>query len=483
MSTTPLPSARRDRDTTDKPAPAAPWSALVALCLGFFMILLDGTIVSVATPTLVRSLHTDVNTVVWVTSAYLLAFAVPLLITGRLGDRFGPKRVYLIGMVIFVAASLACGLSGSVHVLIAARVVQGLGGALMSPQTMSVITRIFPAERRGTAMGIWGAVAGLAGVGGPVLGGLLISPLGWQAVFFVNLPVGLFGLPFAWRVVPDLPTHGHRFDLAGVGLSAVAMFCLTYAIQEGPAHHWGQVAGPISIPVLLVAGVVLLGVFTLVQARYSAEPLIPLSLFRARNFTLASLAVAMLASCNNWGLPFMLYAQNDRGSTILDAALLMVPSAVISGLVSPLAGRYVARVPPALIAGTGLGLLAASLTLLAVELSPTTPLWTLLLIIGLNGVGNGIAWTSVSAIASNALPPAIAGAGSGVFNTMRSLGAAIGAAGVGAVMQTRLSAEPADSAGHATAMGQSLLFFVAMLAIAFVGATALRRPSSPTPGS
>ncbi|WP_433170575.1 DHA2 family efflux MFS transporter permease subunit [Actinoallomurus sp. CA-150999] len=481
MSTPPSSSVAPRPATRQTTWPPAPWAALVALCLGFFMILLDGTIVSVATPTLVRSLHTDVNTVVWVTSSYLLAFAVPLMITGRLGDRFGPKRVYLIGMAVFVLASLACGLAASVQVLIAARVAQGLGGALMSPQTMSVITRIFPAERRGTAMGVWGAVAGLAGVGGPVLGGLLISPLGWQAVFFVNLPIGVAGLVFAWRVVPDLPTHGHRFDLVGVALSAVAMFCLTYAIQEGPVYHWGRITGLVSIPALLAAGVILLAVFAVLQACHSAEPLIPPSLFRARNFTLASIAVAMLASCNNWGLPFMLYAQSDRGSTVLTAALLLVPSAVISGLVSPLAGRHVTRLHPVLLAGTGLGAIAASLVLLAVQLSPTTPLWALLLIIGLNGVGNGVAWTSVSAIASAALPPTMAGAGSGVYNTMRSLGAAIGAAGIGAVMQTRLTAEPAGPAGHATAMGQSLLFFVAMLLIALAAAAALRRAPDEAP--
>jgi EmrB/QacA subfamily drug resistance transporter len=462
---------------------SAPWSALVALCLGFFMILLDGTVITVATPTLVRALHTDVHTVVWVTSAYLLAFAVPLLITGRLGDRFGPKRVYLIGMAVFVLASLACGLADSVEVLIAARVVQGLGGALMSPQTMSVITRIFPAERRGTAMGIWGAVAGLAGVSGPVLGGLLIGPLGWQAVFLVNLPVGIAAMLFAWRVVPELPTHGHRFDLVGVALSAAAMFCLTYAVQEGPVHHWGRIDGLVSIPALLGLGLVLLAAFTLVQARCSAEPLLPLSLFRARNFTLTSIAVAVLASCNNWGLPFMLYAQNDRGSTVFAAALLMVPSAVVSGLVSPLAGRFVTRTHPAVLAGTGLTLMITSLVLLAVQLGPATPLWALLLTVGLNGIGNGIAWTSVFAVAGAALPPAVAGAGSGVFNTMRSLGAAIGAAGIGAVMQTRIAAEPADPGGHAAAMGQSLLFFVVVLAVALAAAAALRRTPDERPAS
>jgi EmrB/QacA subfamily drug resistance transporter len=454
---------------TGAPAPAAapvirdrsrsPWPAMATMCLGFFMILTDGVIVSVATPTLVRDLRADVNTVVWVTSAYLLAFAVPLLITGRLGDRFGPKRIYLIGLAGFTLASLGCALAGSVETLIAARVVQGLAASLISPQTMAVITRVVPAERRGTAMGVWGAVAGLAGVGGPVLGGLLIEPLGWQSVFLVNLPVGLVGFVLAWRLVPALPTHGHRFDVPGVLLSAAAMLCLTYAIQEG------------SMAWLLLTGLVLLAVFVLVQARFAAEPLVPLSLFRRRNFALANVAIATLAACNAWALPFMLYAQEDRDLGVLQAALLLVPGAVVGGVVSPLAGRYVGRRHPAVLAGSGLGLYATALGALAVLLATAAPLCAVLTAAAFLGVGAGASWTLVSSIASTALPPEIAGAGSGVFNSLRSLGAALGAAGIGAVMQSRLAAQPGGpTGGHAVAMGESLLFCVAVLAVGIVSA-------------
>ncbi len=188
------------------------------------MILIDTTIVSVANPSIMEGLGTDINAVIWVTSAYLLAYAVPLLITGRLGDRFGPKKLYLTGLVVFTLASLWCGLSGDVETLIAARVLQGLGAALMTPQTMAVITRIFPPDRRGAAMGLWGATAGMATLVGPILGGVLVDSLGWEWIFFINVPVGIVGFVLAWRFVPALSTHPHKFDIPGVLLSAVGLF-------------------------------------------------------------------------------------------------------------------------------------------------------------------------------------------------------------------------------------------------------------------
>ena len=189
-----------------------PWPALWALVIGFFMILVDSTIVSVANPAILRDLDADITSVIWVTSGYLLAYAVPLLITGRLGDRFGPKRMYMIGLVVFTAASAWCGFAGDITSLVAARVVQGLGAALMTPQTMAVITRIFPPNKRGAAMGLWGSVAGIATLVGPILGGVLVDNLGWEWIFFVNVPVGVVAFVLAWRLVPNLETHAHSFD-------------------------------------------------------------------------------------------------------------------------------------------------------------------------------------------------------------------------------------------------------------------------------
>ena len=203
------------------------------------MILVDTTIVSVATPAIIEDLGADVNAVVWVTSAYLLAYAVPVLITGRLGDRYGPKRLYMAGLAVFTLASLWCGLTNTIETLILARVVQGLGASMITPQTMAIITRIFPAARRGTAMALWGATAGVATLVGPILGGVLVDALGWEWIFFINVPVGVVGM------VPGRPAGAHAadphppFDWLGVALSGVGMFLLVFGIQEGHQYDWG----------------------------------------------------------------------------------------------------------------------------------------------------------------------------------------------------------------------------------------------------
>ena len=195
-----------------------PWPALWSIVLGFFMILVDTTIVTVAIPRMQEDLGADLTGLLWVTSAYLLAYAVPLLITGRLGDRLGLKSVYLVGLVVFTASSLWCGLAGSVEMLIVARVVQGLGAGMMTPQTMSMITRMFSPQRRGQAMAVWGATAGVASLVGPVLGGLLVDGPGWEWIFFVNVPVGVLAIALVLRNVPRFPRRSHSFDWLGVAL-------------------------------------------------------------------------------------------------------------------------------------------------------------------------------------------------------------------------------------------------------------------------
>ena len=217
---------------------ANPWHALWAMLVGFFMILLDATIVAVANPAIMDHFGADYDGVIWVTSAYLLAYAVPLLLAGRLGDRFGPKNLYLIGLAVFTVSSLWCGLAGSIEVLVAARVLQGIGAALLTPQTLSTITRIFPPERRGVALSVWGATAGVATLVGPLAGGVLVDGLGWQWIFIVNVPIGIIGLAMAVWLVPSLPTQrNQRLDLPGVVLSGVGMFLIVFALQELSLIH------------------------------------------------------------------------------------------------------------------------------------------------------------------------------------------------------------------------------------------------------
>ncbi|TAM93457.1 MAG: DHA2 family efflux MFS transporter permease subunit [Jatrophihabitans sp.] len=418
-------------------APVRPWPALWALCLGFFMILVDSTIVFVATPAIMDSLHTGVNSVVWVTSAYLLAYAVPLLVTGRLGDRVGPKALYLAGLTLFTASSLWCGLTGSIAMLILARVFQGLGASMMTPQTMAVITRIFPATRRGQAMGVWGAVAGAASLFGPIAGGVLVDNLGWEWIFFVNVPVGVVAFALAWRLVPSLETHVHTFDLRGVGLSAVGMFLLVFGIQEGQSWNWSA-----GIWAMIAAGAAVLAVFVRWQRRNTGEPLVPLTLFRDRNFTLANVAITTVGfAIIALSFPIMLYAQEVLGLSPTRAALLMVPTSVLSGVLAPFVGKLSDQYHPRWIAGIGLSALPASLLWLAAVMRPHAAIWTLLLPIALLGVANGFMWSPISTTVTRNLPMSQAGAGSGVYNTTRQVGAVLGSAAIGVMMQSRLSAE------------------------------------------
>lgn len=487
--------------TTNSPGARAaittrPWVALMALCVGFFMILVDMTIVAVAQPQIMESLGTDVNGVVWVTSAYLLTYAVPLLVTGRLGDKFGPKRIYQVGLLVFTVASLWCGLSGSIGELIAARSLQGLGAALITPQTMALITRIFPPEKRGAAMGVWGTVAGVATLVGPLLGGVLTDGLGWEWIFFVNLPVGAIGLVLAATLVPTVDTHDHKFDLIGVALSAIGLFALVFGIQEGEKNNWGW-----WIWSLILGGVLVLALFVYWQSKIRTEPLVPLELFRDRNFTLSNLGIASMGfAISGLMIPTMFFLQLVGGMSPTQSAAMMVPQAVITGILAPIVGQVLDRVDPRLIICTGLGLAAISVGWLGVVVRPESPVWLILIPMSLMGVASAGIWAPLAATATRNLPWHQAGAGAGVYNTTRMIGSVLGAAMVGALMQTRLSAElPADidvdsaqgtveqlpeflREGFATAMGQSIYLPVVVLVMGVAATLFLRRPASAHPG-
>ena len=472
------------------------WPALWALCLGFFMIMIDTTIVSVATPAIMQGLHTDVNTVIWVTSAYLLSYAVPLLITGRLGDRFGPKNLYLAGLVIFTLASAWCGFTGTAEQLIIARAIQGLGAAMMTPQTMAVITRIFPPNNRGQAMGMWGAVAGVAILVGPLLGGVLIDALGWEWIFFINVPIGVVGVALAWRLVPDLPTHPHRFDIVGVGLSAAGMFLLVFGIQEGQSYNWSALVWS-----LIVAGVAVLALFVYWQRRNTGEPLLPLALFRDRNFSLANTAITTVGfSVTAFGFPLMLYAQEVLGLSPTRSALLFVPMAVISGVLAPFVGRLADRMHPRYVAGVGLICVPVSMVWLSAVMHPREAILWLVLPLSLLGVGNGFMWSPLSTTATRNLPLHQAGAGSGVYNTTRQIGAVLGSAAIAVLMQNRLAARlpgsagasgagrtgklpPALHEGFSAAMAQSMLLPAAVIVLGLIAALCFARPAHMRAGA
>lgn len=416
------------------------WSILPPLILGFFMIMLDTTIVNIAVPTLVTELDASLVAVGWVNSSYLLSYAVLLLLAGRLGDRYGSKPLFVTGLVIFTAASAACGLSGHIGVLIAARAVQGVGAALMTPQTMAMITRVFPPARRGAAMGLWGATAGVATIAGPLLGGVFVESWGWEWIFFVNVPVGLVALWLAFARLPRLETHRTSFDVLGVVLSIVGLFALVFGLQEGDTYDWGTIWGPLSVWSLIGLGVVVLGVFVWWQHRRGDEALLPLRLFRSRNFSLANVS-GMAVSFAMIGIffPLTLFLQSILGLSPLHAALVNLPGSLISGVVAPLAGRLSDRVPPKWIVSTGFLVLAVSVGWLALAVAPGVSVWALVAPMTLFGVGTGCVFSPLANLATSGLDARTAGAGAGAFNTTRQVGGVIGSAAIVAMLTSRLS--------------------------------------------
>lgn len=462
-----------------------PFRAVWAMMVGFFLIVVDSTVVAVANPVIKQDFAASYEAVIWATSAYLLMFAALLLVGGRLGDRFGPKNVYLAGLALFTAASLWCGMSESIGMLIGGRVVQGIGAALLTPQTLSVVTRTFPAERRGVAMSIWGATAAFGMFVGPVAGGVLVDGLGWRWIFLLNVPIGVLGLILARRLVPALPGRRHRFDLLGVLLSGAGICLIVFGLQEGRNHSWA-----LDIWGCLLGGLLLLAVFVIWQSVQSDEPLVPLKLFRHRDFGLSNAGIALTSfAVVAFVVPLMFYLQEVRGLSATHAALVTVPMAVATGVLAPVVGRLVDRVHPRVIVGPGFAAMAAALVWLALEMTPTTPVWRLTLPLAVIGAAGAFTWEPLAAIASRTLPAELAGAGSAVFNTTRQVGAVLSSASIAALMTALLQRRPDDAAeqlsdslqgAFANAMADSVLLPAAaaglgvITALFFVG-----HPHSP----
>lgn len=473
-----------------------PWPALWSLLIGFFMILVDSTIVSIANPAIMKHFDAGINEVIWVTSAYLLSYAVLLLLAGRLGDRFGPKNLFLLGLIVFTLSSAWCGLSTSIAMLITARVVQGIGGALLTPQTMAIITRIFPPHKRGAAMGLWGAAAGVALLVGPLAGGLLVDSLGWDWIFFINLPVGVVGFILAFIYVPKLETHPHRFDWIGVVLSAAGMFMLVFGIQEGDTYDWGTITGPITVWGLIIAGVVTMVAFVLWQRFNRGEPLLPLGLFRDRNFSLSNLAISLMGIVvSSMVIPLVFFTQIVLGYTPTQSALILLPMAILVMPLSPIIGRLIGKYNPKWFVFGGFVLFAVSLYIYSLTFQPGQS-WAILLIpSAIMGIAQAAVWGPLATIATRNLPVQQAGAGSGVYNTTRQIGAVIGSAAISSLITARLASEipgfnGAAASQHsgaipaaiaqpfANAMAQSMWLAIIAVSIAAVVSLFIERPKA-----
>jgi len=420
-----------------------PWAVLIVVSLGFFMTLLDLTIVNVAIPNMIKLLHASLDDVLWVINAYALVLAVLLITAGRLGDLLGQRTVFFAGIALFTVASAACGFAPSSGWLIAFRAVQGIGAALLMPQTLAMLTMVFPPERRGAAFGVWGAVAGVATVAGPTLGGLLVTAFDWRYIFFINVPVGAAVLILTLVLIPDLRTgRRHSFDVFGVVLASSALLAICYGLVEGQKYNWGRITSFISIPLVLAVGIVLLAAFIVVQARrQDGEPLVPFSLFRDRNYALMNLVSGFIAiGMLGIFLPFSIYLQDVLGFSPLKAGLTMAPASVVAMFIAPVAGRMSDRIGGKYILMTGLLLFAAGMTAIVLVAQTGSAWYDFLAPQAAAGVGIGCTFAPLTTVALRNISPMMAGAASGVFNTTRQVGTVIGTAGVGALLQNRLIA-------------------------------------------
>ena len=437
--------------------------ALVAICVAYFMVILDTTVVNVALPSLGRSLHTTTTALEWVVDAYSLVFAALLLTGGALSDRRGARGVFQAGIAYFTAASAACGLAPSVSWLIAARCAQGFGAALAVPASLALIQAAFPgvAERR-RAFGIWGGIAGIAAGAGPVLGGALVAGLGWRAVFFVNLPIGLAGIALGARHLPRPDPRPHGPDPAGQVAGVVVLGSLTAALVEAGALGWSSLLVVSCLVVCAVSG----AAFVAIERR-SASPMLPLGLFASKQFS-GAVGVGGLINLGFYGELFVLtlYLQTQLHLSALVAGVALLPQMAMATVGSTVAGRAAARYGPRPVMEAGLVLGAAGLAGLAVASGTQQPY--IVLVAPLVATGFGMAFTMPAATAAvmEAAPSERAGLASGTLNAARQMGGVVGVALLGTLVAQRTDFTAGLHAGLAIAAGAfglaALLTFVAV---------------------
>jgi EmrB/QacA subfamily drug resistance transporter len=432
-----------------------PWLVLAVLVTGFFMIMLDTTIVNVAIPAMSAGLNTTFDQILWVLNAYILVYAVLLITAGRLGDLYGQRNLFAVGLAIFTFASALCGFAHDANQLIAARVLQGVGGALLVPQTLAILTSLFPPDRRGAAFGIWAGVAGLATLAGPTVGGAIVTYVHWTWIFLVNVPIGIAALVATFVIVPDLrPGRRHGWDIVGIFLATVGLFGVVFGLIEGERFNWGEISSyAITIPEVIGVGVVLLVLFVIWE-RFQAEPLVPLSLFEERNFAVSNWIAASIAfGMMSLFLPFVIYLQSVRDFSALTAGLTLAPMSLTSMIVAPFAGRMADRFGGKYILLTGVFVFAIGFGTVAFVAGPDSTWINFLVPAIVAGAGMGMTFAPMTTVAMRNISPRMAGSASAVLNTTRQVGAAVGSAVVGALLQNRLAITLHDQAvSHAAAL-------------------------------
>ncbi|MSO95943.1 MAG: DHA2 family efflux MFS transporter permease subunit [Thermoleophilia bacterium] len=459
------------------------WWTLAAVAVPLFMVMLDDTVVNVALPTIQKDLGIEVTALEWVVTGYALSFAVLMLSGGKVADMVGRRRVFMAGLVIFTLASLLCGLAGNAELLISARVLQGVGSACMMPASLSIIVATFPPRERGTALGIWAGVSATALAVGPLVGGLITEHIGWNWIFFINVPVGILGLVFARLAIAESKdtSKEQRLDLPGLLTSAIALFGLVFALIEANSRGW---TSPLILGLFgltLVSGTA----FVVLELRQRL-PMFDMTLLHNPTFVGAN-TVALLLQLSMFGVFFFisLFMQDVLGYSAVHAGAAFLPMTVLLIFVAPAAGKASDRLGSRWLMVGGMALFTCALLVFA-QLQPDSSYLALLPGMVLGGFGIAVTMTPMTAAALGSVPVDKAGVGSGMLNTFRQVGGSLGIAVMGAILANGASAALADGATdvdafmnglhHALYAGSLVAFAGAAVALVTIGGHTRSRP-------
>jgi EmrB/QacA subfamily drug resistance transporter len=438
--------------------------------LALVMVTLDNLVVTTAIPVIRKDLGASIEGLEWTVNAYTLTFAVLLLTGAALGDRFGRRRMFAIGLGIFTLASAAAALAPSIDVLVAARAVQGLGGAIITPLTLTILSAAVPAEKRGVALGAWGGIGGLAVALGPLVGGAVVSGLSWHWIFWLNVPIGLLMIPLALRRLDETRGPASRLDLPGLGLASVGLLGIVWGLVRGNGQGW---TSP-EIVISLAAGVVLIVAFVLWELRTEA-PMLPMRFFRNRTFAMTNVA-SLLMFFGMFGSIFLLaqFFQTVQGYSPFGSGLRILPWTAMPIFVAPVAGALSDRIGGARIMAVGLTLQAIGLGWIAAVSTPTTPYGELVAPFVLAGIGMALFFAPVANVVLSAVRKEEEGQASGATNAIRELGGVFGVA----VLASIFASYGGYGSGQSFVHGLTPAIWVgaALVLVGAIAAFAIRRP-------
>jgi EmrB/QacA subfamily drug resistance transporter len=439
--------------------------------VALFMVSLDNLVVTTALPVIRRNLHASISQLEWTVNAYTLTFAVLLLTGAALGDRFGRKRMFALGLLLFTGASAAAALSTSADALDIARAVQGVGGAIVTPLTLTILSAAVPRERRGLALGIWGGIGGLAIALGPLVGGAIVDGVSWHWIFWLNVPIGLVLAPLAYARLDETRGADASLDIPGLGLASSGLLGVVWGLVRGNAHGWSS----LGVVLPIIAGALLVAAFVAWEGRASS-PMLPLHFFRDRTFALTNIA-SLLMFFGMFGSIFLLaqFFQTVQHMSPLSAGLRILPWTAMPIFVAPIAGALSDRIGGQRLMAAGLTLQAGGLMALAALQSPTVPYTDLVLPFIVSGTGMALFFAPVANVVLSSVAPQHEGKASGATNAIRELGGVFGVAVLASVFAHAGGYRTADTFTHGTST--AVWIGGGVVALGAVAAGLIRRPA------